>query len=169
MRRATYFIISFSQGRRHFHRFTGGLIKPSLLRVEFQIGETLAIDNIELRPRRLAFRIGIIAFSGSRQCTTLMPMLRPTNLSRNLFALRVVAQHFTGMGFTALGIAGLNHEISYDAMKQHPVIKSGTHKFQKIVTVQRGVIIKFHPDIAHRRGQQHFMANCVGCRLGTSR
>ena len=115
-----------------------------------------SVDDVELRTARLALRIHHIRLACSRQSATLVVNLRQTNLRRNGIVERVVAEHSSLRSILAIRVASLNHEVGYDTVEQQRVVVVVlAYELKEVVTMQRRLVIQRHPNIAHRRLNEH--------------
>ena len=86
---------------------------------------------------------------------------RVANLGRQRIVGRIVAGRCSGLRVARGGVARLDHETADDAMEKIAVVIAFPDQFEEIVTMEGRLVVQDDADIAHRRLQDHFMAQGV--------
>ena len=145
MRSAPIFLIDFPHFGRHLHGAARFLVEPLLLLVEHGIVKTFAIDNIELTHRRFTLGVLGIVFAGCRHRPAPVNDFWISYLSRNLICLVApIAIKFSRLGMLRKTITSLNHESKNDTMEKDAIVETFAYQFQKIVAMERCLIVELN-------------------------
>ena len=124
--------------------------------------QLLARDDVELRCRRAALRVHLVARARSRQSAALVEVARIEDLGLLRIAQVAAAELCAGLRRLAVGVAGLNHEFVDDAVEERAVVRALLHQLQKVGLVTGCVAVELHRDVALRGVDEHIFV-CCGC------
>ena len=114
-----------------------------------------APHDIELASAALLFGVHLVAVSCSSQGAPPVVEEGQVKLGGDGVAWSAIAQYLAGSRAARVGVAALDHEVLYHAVKQRAVIVFLLDQHEEVVAVQRGVVRKRHSDVARRGLDEH--------------
>ena len=148
MRRTSYLAVK----TRHFigHRCATAVecVETFTLSLKFSLRLFPSPHDIKLRTTGGLGGIALVGFSGGGYHSSFVKELGQTKLGRQRITCVGLSTDLSFLGITTVISSSLNHKVSDNAMKKGAIVIAVADKFDKVITVDGGLIEKGNTDVA---------------------